>query len=60
MNTEFVSIDEQALEGVSGGLLDLLNHALNGNDIDILSGFCINIELGDVLSNLLNIGNTQW
>jgi len=53
----FASVDEKALETVSGGLLDLLNGALNGNTINLLSGLQLNAALGDLLSNIGNIGN---
>ena len=53
----FVSVDEKALETVSGGLLDILNGALNGNTINLLSGIELNTAIGDVLSNIANIGN---
>jgi hypothetical protein len=53
----FVSVDEQALETVSGGLLNLGNGSLNGNTINVLSGLSINVGLGDIASNILNIAN---
>jgi len=56
-NEMFVSVDEKALETVSGGLLDIPNGALNGNNINVLSGICVNTAVGDVLSHILNIGN---
>jgi hypothetical protein len=56
-NEMFVSVDEKALESVSGGLLDALNHALNGNTINVLSGLNLKAEIGDVLSNILNVLN---
>jgi len=56
-NEMFVSVDEKALETVAGGLLDILNGSLNCNNINVLSGICLNTEVGDVLSHILNIGN---
>jgi len=56
-NEMFVSVDEKALETVAGGLLDIANGSLNGNTINVLSGICVNTEVGDVLSHILNIGN---
>jgi hypothetical protein len=56
---EFVSVEETALESVAGGFLDILNHSLNHNTINVLSGIAVNTEVGDVLSNILNIGN-EW
>jgi len=53
----FVSVEEKALETVAGGLLDILNGSLNCNTINVLSGITANVEVGDVLSHLLNIGN---
>jgi hypothetical protein len=53
----FVSVDEKALETVSGGLLDILNGALNGNTINLLSGINLQACVGDVLSNIGNIAN---
>ena len=54
----FVSVEEGALETVSGGgLLDIGNGSLNYNVINVLSGICVNTKVGDVLSDLLNIGN---
>jgi hypothetical protein len=53
----FVSVDELALETVSGGLLDLANHSLNGNTINVLSNVKVDLSVGDVLSNILNIAN---
>ena len=54
---QFVSVDEKALESVSGGLLDILNGSVNHNNINVLSGICVNTKVGDVLSDILNIGN---
>ena len=54
---EFVSVDESALETVSGGLLDIGNYSLNGNTINILSGLSVNLDVGDVASNILNALN---
>ncbi|MFT3923946.1 MAG: hypothetical protein QM778_15540 [Myxococcales bacterium] len=54
---QFVSVDEQALESVSGGLADVLNGSLNGNNINVLSNVTINTGLGDVASVLLNVLN---
>jgi hypothetical protein len=53
----FVSVDEKALETVSGGLLDLLNKSLNGNTINILSGINLEACIGDVLSTIGNLAN---
>jgi hypothetical protein len=55
--TAFVSVDEMALETVAGGLLDIANHAVNGNTINVLSGICADVKVGDVLSNILNVAN---
>jgi hypothetical protein len=54
---QFVSVDEMALETVSGGLLDIANYALNGNTINVASGINVGVKVGDVLSNILNIAN---
>jgi hypothetical protein len=54
---QFVSVDEQALETVAGGLLDVANYAVNFNTINVLSGICADVSVGDVLSKILNIGN---
>jgi len=56
-NEMFVSVDEKALESVAGGLLDILNGAVNGNCINVASFIKANTEIGDVLSHILNIGN---
>ncbi len=53
----FVSVDEQALETVSGGLLDILNGSLNGNNIKVLSDLSFNVKTGDIASNILNLLN---
>jgi hypothetical protein len=53
----FVSVDEKALETVSGGLLDILNNSLNCNTINVASGINVGVKVGDVLSNILNIAN---
>lgn len=53
----FVSVDEKALETVSGGLLDVLNYALNGNTISVGSNLQLGLVVGDVLSNIGNIAN---
>jgi hypothetical protein len=55
--TQFVSVDEKALETVAGGLLDIGNYSLNYNTINVLSGICADVKVGDVLSNILNIAN---
>jgi len=54
---QFVSVDEKALESVAGGLLDILNGSLNCNTIYVLSGIELNTKVGDVASDILNIGN---
>ncbi len=53
----FVSVDEKALETVSGGLLDILNGSLNYNTISILSDISLSATVGDILSNIGNIAN---
>lgn len=53
----FASVDEKALETVSGGLLDIANGSVNGNTIKLLSDICADLSFGDILSNILNIGN---
>jgi putative heme degradation protein len=53
----FVSVDEQALETVTGGLLDIANFSGNNNCINVLSGIVASVGVGDVLSNILNIAN---
>jgi len=54
---QFVSVEEAALESVAGGLLDILNGSVNGNTINLLSGITLNAKVGDVASDILNIGN---
>ncbi len=54
---QFVSVDEQALETVSGGLLDIGNGSLNGNTIKFLSDIAVNVKVGDIASNILNVLN---
>ncbi|MFT3927635.1 MAG: hypothetical protein QM778_34210 [Myxococcales bacterium] len=54
---QFVSVEEAALESVAGGLLDILNGSLNCNTINVLSGITLNTKVGDVASDILNIGN---
>jgi hypothetical protein len=54
---QFVSVDEKALETVSGGLLDIGNHSLNGNTINLLSGIAVGVKTGDIASGILNILN---
>jgi hypothetical protein len=53
----FVSVDEKALETVSGGLADIGNGSLNGNRINVLSGLSVNVSTGDIGSQILNIAN---
>jgi hypothetical protein len=53
----FVSVSEENLDVVAGGLLDILNKSLNFNTINVASGIGLGVEVGDVLSNILNIAN---
>ncbi len=53
----FVSVDEQALEVVAGGLLDLANGSVNGNAIKLLSDINVGVQVGNVASYLLNALN---
>jgi hypothetical protein len=55
--TDFVSVEEMALETVAGGLLDVANYAVNGNCINVLSGISLHAVVGDVASKILNIAN---
>jgi hypothetical protein len=55
--TQFVSVEESALESVAGGLLDIGNFSGNGNTVNVLSGIDLGVSVGDVGSNILNILN---
>jgi hypothetical protein len=54
---KFVSVEESALETVSGGLLNIGNGSLNNNQISLLSDLSVNVATGDILSNILNVLN---
>ena len=54
---EFVSVDEQALESVAGGLADIGNGSVNGNHINVLSFITANTSVGNVGSYILNVLN---
>jgi hypothetical protein len=54
----FVSVDELALETVSGGLLDVANFSGNFNSVNLLSGISVAACVGDVASNILNVLNS--
>jgi hypothetical protein len=55
--TQFVSVEESALESVAGGLLDVANFSANHNCVNVASGIVAAVAVGDVLSYIGNIGN---